>query len=89
MLSNQRFEQNRDKTQFIMKIFVKAKPSSKSESIKKLSEKNFEICVKEPPVKGQANAAIILSLANHFKISPSRVKIISGYTSRQKVIEIK
>lgn len=71
-----------------MKIFVKAKPNSKIESIKKFSETNFEICVKEPPVRGQANAAIIWALAKHFKISPSRVKIISGYTSRQKIIEI-
>lgn len=71
-----------------MKIFVKAKPNSKNESIKKLSETNFEICVKEPPVKGQANAAIILALARHFKISPSRFKITSGYTSRLKTIEI-
>jgi len=71
-----------------MKIFVKAKPNSKIESIKKFSETNFEICVKEPPIKGQANAAIILALAKYFKISPSRVKIISGYTSRQKIIEI-
>lgn len=71
-----------------MKIFIKAKPNSKVESIKKLSETNFEICVKESPVKGQANAAIILALAKHFKISPSRVKIISGYASRLKTIEI-
>jgi len=71
-----------------MKIFVKAKPNSKNESVKKLSETNFEICVKEPPVKGQANAAVILAVAKNFQISPSRVRIISGYTSRQKIIEI-
>ncbi len=71
-----------------MKIFIKAKPNSKIESIKKFSETNFEICVKEPPVKGQANAAIILALAKHFKVPFSAVRIISGYTSRQKIIEI-
>ncbi|MEK7197892.1 MAG: DUF167 domain-containing protein [Patescibacteria group bacterium] len=71
-----------------MKIFVKAKPNSKIESIKKLSETNFEICVKEPPVKGQANTAIIMALAKHFQISSLRVKIISGYTSRLKTIEV-
>lgn len=71
-----------------MKIFVKAKPNSKHGSIKKLSETNFEICVKEPPVRGQANVAIIMALAKHFKLSFSTVKIISGHTSRQKVIEI-
>lgn len=72
-----------------MKIFVRAKPNSRNESIKKLSETNFEICVKEPPVRGQANAAIIMALAWHFKVPFSAVRIISGHTSRQKIVEIK
>lgn len=72
-----------------MKIFVKVKPNSKEESIKKLSETNFEICVKEPPVKGRANAAIIKMLARHFGVPLSPVSIVAGHTSRQKIIEIK
>ncbi len=72
-----------------MKIFVKVKPSSKEESIKKLSDTNFEICVKEPPVKGKANAAIIKVLAKRFGVPISSVNIIIGHTSRQKIVEIK
>ena len=72
-----------------MKIFVKTKPNSKEESIKKLSETNFEICVKEPPVKGKANAAIIKVLAKRFGVPISSVNIIIGHTSRQKIVEIK
>ncbi len=72
-----------------MKIFIKAKPNSKIESIKKLSETNFEICVKEPPVRGLANAAIIKTLARHFGVPLSSVNIIVGHTSRQKIVEIK
>ena len=72
-----------------MKIFVKAKPNSKNESIKKLSETNFEICVKEPPAKGLANAAIVKALARHFGVPLSSVNIIIGHTSRQKIVEIK
>lgn len=72
-----------------MKIFVKVKPNSKEESIKKLSDTNFEICVKEPPVKGKANAAIIKALAKRFGVPVSSVNIIIGHTSRQKIVEIK
>ena len=72
-----------------MKVFVKAKPSSKKESIKKLSETNFEICVKEPPVKGRANAAIMTALARHFGVPLSSIRIISGHASRQKIVEIR
>ncbi len=72
-----------------MKIFVKVKPNSKEESIKKLSETNFEICVKEPPVKGKANAAVIKVLAKRFGVPPSFVNIVIGHSSRQKIVEIK
>ncbi|MDP2639002.1 MAG: DUF167 domain-containing protein [Candidatus Azambacteria bacterium] len=72
-----------------MKIFVKVKPSAQEESIKKRSETNFEICVKEPPVKGKANTAVIKVLARHFGVPISSVNIIIGHSSRQKIIEIK
>ena len=72
-----------------MKIFIKVRPNSKEESIKKLSDTNFEICVKEPPVKGKANAAVIKVLAKRFGVPISSVNIIIGHTSRQKIVEIK
>lgn len=51
-------------------------------------ETHFVVAVKEPPVQGRANAAIVRALAEHFDVALSRVRIISGYTARQKVIEI-
>ena len=51
-------------------------------------ETNFEICVKEPPIKGRANVAIIEALAKHFKVPLSKVRLVSGFSSRQKVLEI-
>ena len=71
-----------------MKIIVKAKPSSKTESVEKIDDLHFEVSVKAPPVKGMANEAIRKALANYFKVSPSRVNIIAGHTSRQKIVEI-
>ena len=71
-----------------MKISVKAKPSSKEEKIEKLSDTEFVVSVKEPPIKGKANEAIRNALAVYFKTGSSRVKIISGYSSRNKIIEI-
>lgn len=71
-----------------MKIFVKAKPGSREELVEKITETDFVVSVKEPPVQGRANAAIQRALAEYFSVAPSRVRIISGYTSRSKVIEI-
>lgn len=71
-----------------MKIFVKAKPSSREEKIEKIDDLNYVVSVKEPPVKGKANEAIRNALAAYFKTASARVKIISGYSSRNKIIEI-
>ena len=72
----------------ITKIFVKANPNSKKEFVKKISETNFVVAVKELPIKGKANQAIVKALADFMGIAPSRLKIISGAASRQKIIEI-
>lgn len=71
-----------------MRITVKAKPSARETYVKKTGDSSYEVAVKEPPVGGRANAAVREAVAEHFKIPYSRVKIVSGWTSRQKVIEI-
>jgi len=71
-----------------MKIFVKAKPKAKEEKIEKIDETHFVVSVKEPPIKGQANMAIIKALAGYFSVPASSVSIVSGFSSKQKIIEI-
>jgi len=71
-----------------MKINIKAKPGSREEKVEKIDENNYVVSVKEPPEKGKANNAIRNALAVYFKTGSSCVKIVSGYTSRNKVIEI-
>ncbi len=71
-----------------MKIFVKAKPGAKEEKVEKIDDIHFAVSVKEPPVQGKANQAIIKALAEYFTVPSSNVRIIAGLTSRQKIIEI-
>lgn len=69
-----------------MKISVKAKPNSNEEKIEKLGDSSFVVSVKEPPVNGLANKAIRKVLRGYFH-TPN-VRIVSGYISKNKVIEI-
>lgn len=71
-----------------MKIFIKAKPNASEEKVEKIDDLNYVVSVKEPPVKGKANEAIRNALAMHFKTGSANVKIISGFSSRNKIIEI-
>jgi len=71
-----------------MKVFVKAKPDSREAKIEKIDETHFLVCVKEPPIKGQANRAIAKSLAEYFNVPYSQVSMISGFSSRDKIFTI-
>ena len=71
-----------------MKINVTAKPASKKTYIKKVGEKEYIISVKEPPIRGLANLSIIAVLSDYFKVPARNIRIVSGYRSRNKIIEI-
>ena len=71
-----------------MRIIVKIKPNSKKEKIEKIDGTNFRVSVKEPPVDGKANSALVKTLAKYFNTPSSNVRIASGHASKQKIIEI-
>jgi len=71
-----------------MKISVKVKSNAKKETLERLSDDHYAISVKEPPLEGRANYAVIRVLSKHLGINISRINIISGRTSKNKIIEI-
>ena len=70
-----------------MKIQVNVKPNSKTEELSGEGD-SFIIKVKEPSKEGKANQAVIKLLAEHFGVPQSQVRILSGFRSRSKVIEV-
>ncbi len=71
-----------------MKIFIKAKPGAREDVVEKIDEIHFIVSVKEPPREGRANRAIMQVLADYFNIASSRVRLVSGFSSREKIVEI-
>ncbi len=72
-----------------MFITVKVTPKSKLNQVTQTDDTHFTIHTTAAPDKGKANEAVIKLLASHLKIPKSRLAIIKGETSRQKLIEIK
>jgi uncharacterized protein (TIGR00251 family) len=70
-----------------VKIRVKVTPSSKTEEVIKERD-GFLVRVKEPAKEGKANRAVIKLLSDHFDVSQSSIIILSGFKSRNKIIEI-
>jgi uncharacterized protein len=71
-----------------MKIFVRTKPNSKKEYIKKIDEDHFIVAVKEIPEKGKANEAVVKAISAYFNKNFSNIKIISGQKSKLKIIKV-
>lgn len=70
-----------------MKIQVKVKPNSKMAGVSREGD-NFVVKVKEPPTEGRANQAVIKLLADYFGVSQDQVRILSGFKSRSKLVEL-
>jgi uncharacterized protein (TIGR00251 family) len=67
---------------------VKVKPSAKKEGVSVNANGMLEVAVAAPPEKGKANERLIELLAEHFGVAKSCIKIVSGHTSRSKVVEV-
>jgi uncharacterized protein YggU (UPF0235/DUF167 family) len=62
--------------------------SKKGPFIEANEEGSLTIFLQERAVDGAANDGLIALLAKHFEVSKSKVKIVSGFTSRIKRIEV-
>jgi len=71
-----------------MLIKVKVFPNSKKEEIIEKSKDSFEIKVKEKPIRGLANKAVINVLSLYFKVPASKVRLVKGFKEKNKIFEI-
>ncbi|WP_413173447.1 DUF167 domain-containing protein [Anabaena azotica] len=67
---------------------VKVKPNSKQQRITEQEDGSLIVHLKSPPVDGKANEELIKLLAEKFDVPKSDIRIKSGLSSRQKLVEI-
>jgi len=82
-----------------MRVIVKVKPSSKTQSVERQKQATldlglekemdiYKVSVKEPPVGGKANNAVVKALAEYFEVSQSLVTLVRGGSVKNKIFEI-
>ncbi len=71
-----------------MIIQVKVQARSSQEKVEEVGMDEYKVWVVAAPTDGEANAAVIEALADHFNVAPSLIKIKSGNKSAHKLIEI-
>jgi len=70
------------------KIAIITHPNSKRPRVEKDLLGTLHIYVREPPLEGKANNAVIKSLAKYFKVKINQVRLVSGEKSKNKVVKI-
>lgn len=53
-----------------------------------VSGNEIAVSIKSLPERGKANRELVKKLAAHFDVGEERVRIISGLTSRKKIVEV-
>lgn len=71
-----------------MRIQVKVVPRAKQPGVEQLADGTWRVAVAAPAEGGKANAAAIETLAGHFDVPKSAVRILRGLANRRKEIEI-
>lgn len=69
-------------------IKVKIVPGSPKNKIVGVYNNALKIFITTPPVEGKANKKCIAYLAEYFDIAKSKIEIILGETSKNKLIKI-
>ena len=72
-----------------MLITVHVTPNSKESRVTKVGEASFDVKVDEKAVGGRANKRLLEILSEHFMVPRSRISIVRGARSRDKVVEVR
>ena len=68
------------------KISIRVIPNAKKSEI--VEGDVLRVRVKAPAIEGKANKELISVLSKHYKINKSKIRIVKGEKSRDKLVEL-
>ena len=72
----------------VRRIEVRVQPRASSNEIVGHREGVLRVRLQAPPVDGAANDALVRFLADEFGVPRRQVRIVSGFGSRNKIVEV-
>jgi hypothetical protein len=85
MITNRKFHDSGGGTAFMVRVVPK---SSRNEVVEFMDDGTVRIHLTAPPVEGKANRLLIEFLSELFQVKPSRVAIVAGEKSKNKIVSI-
>jgi len=71
-----------------MYIKVKAWPGFSKEKVSRLAPDRFEIWLREPAERGQANARVLHILSKELNVPKSSIRMINGHKKQSKLFYV-
>jgi len=71
-----------------VKISLKVCPKSSREEVVKCDDGNLKVYIRQAPADGKANKALIKVLAGYYKVRKTDIRIVTGSSGRNKIVEI-
>ena len=71
-----------------VRLAVRLTPRAALDAVDGVGEGVLRVRVSAPPVDGAANAALVRLIASELKVPKGSVRIVSGESSRSKVIAV-
>ncbi len=69
-------------------LSIRVTPGARHEFLEQLPDGTWKIGLRARPVEGQANKALCAKLGELLKISQSKITVLRGEKSRQKMVKI-
>lgn len=70
------------------KISVRVVPRSAKNEVIQMSKSEYRVRLTKAPADGEANEQLVKLLSKHLGVAKSLVRIVSGATSRKKIVEL-
>jgi uncharacterized protein (TIGR00251 family) len=78
----------RNKVPAAVTLSIRIQPRASKNEVVAMASGGLKIRLTAPPVDGAANEALVKFLAATLSIPKSHVEIVSGHTSREKIVRI-
>lgn len=65
-------------------LYVSVRPRAAKDAVVGVQGERLKLCLRSPPVDGQANAQLLRFLAEAFGVPRAQVSLLSGQRSREK-----
>jgi len=71
-----------------VRIRVRVTPNAREAKVDRVGEASFEVRVDARATDGRANKRLVEILSEHFKVPKSRIAVVRGAKSRDKMVEV-